>query len=165
VIAGIVVTLTFLSLPVCLPVLAVLVVKDTTSASRLWLARRMVEALARTLPERRIEVVADAAYAGGELRGLDLRISWTTRLRRDAVLYEPAPPRQQPAVRLPLRCGGPCRARPSACGDQDKVSVSSAVVHRAPSENEQRCDNWPAVVRAPEDYVKSRSCEARRVVF
>jgi DDE superfamily endonuclease len=46
VIAGIVVTLPMVSRPVCLPVLAQLVVKGTNSASRLWLARRMAEDLA-----------------------------------------------------------------------------------------------------------------------
>jgi len=93
VIAGIVVRLPFLHRPVCLPVLAHLVCKDTTSASRLWLARRMVEQLAAALPDRDIHVVADAAYAGGELRGLPERITWTTRLRRDAALYDVPPAR------------------------------------------------------------------------
>lgn len=92
VIAGIVVTLPFVNRPVCLPVAARLVVKNTTSASRLWLARRMVEDLARALPDRQIHVVADAAYAGRELRGVGDRITWTTRLRRDAALFELAPP-------------------------------------------------------------------------
>ena len=89
VIAGIVVTLTFLDRPVCLPVLARLVRKESTSASRLWLAARMVEAL----PGRVVHVSADAAYAGGELRGLPATITWTTRLRKDAALFELAPPR------------------------------------------------------------------------
>jgi hypothetical protein len=93
VIAGIIVCLPMLSRPVCLPVLARLVVKDTTSASRLWLAARMVEALATALPGRQVHVVADAAYAGAELRGLPEGVSWTTRLRKDAALYEPAPSR------------------------------------------------------------------------
>ena len=92
VIVGIVVTLPMLSRPVCLPVAARLVVKNTTSASRLWLARRMAEDLARALPDRQIHVVADAAYAGRELRGLGDRITWTTRLRCDAALFELAPP-------------------------------------------------------------------------
>jgi len=93
VIAGIIVTLPCVSRPVCLPVLASLVVKNTTSASRLWLGRQMVQALAAELPQRRIEVVADAAYAGGELRTLPERISWATRLRKDAALFELTPPR------------------------------------------------------------------------
>ena len=53
----------------------------------------MTEALAGALPGRAIRVVADAAYAGKELRGLDAAISWTTRLRKDAALYDLAPPR------------------------------------------------------------------------
>jgi len=92
VIAGIVVTLPFCSRPVCLPVMFRLVIKGTNSASRLWLARRMTEALAGALPGRAICVVADAAYAGRELRGLDTAITWTTRLRKDAALYDLAPP-------------------------------------------------------------------------
>jgi hypothetical protein len=92
VIAGIVVSLPMCSRPVCLPVLARLVVKDTTSASRLWLARQMVTDLARAFPDRQIDVVADGAYAGRELRQLLPRLSWTTRPRKDAALYEPAPP-------------------------------------------------------------------------
>jgi DDE superfamily endonuclease len=93
VIAGIVVTLPFCSRPVCLPVMFRLVIKGTNSASRLWLARRMTEKIAEALPGRRIDVVADAAYAGKELRGLDPAITWTTRLRKDAALYDLAPPR------------------------------------------------------------------------
>jgi DDE superfamily endonuclease len=93
VVAGIVVSLPVLARPVCLPVAARLVRKDTVSASRLWLARQMVLALAEALPGRRIHVVADAAYAGKELRGLPERVSWTTRLRKDAALYDLAPPR------------------------------------------------------------------------
>ncbi len=93
VIAGILVALPLVSRPVCLPVLARLVVKDTTSASRLWLARQMTAALATALPERRIHVVADAAYAGRELRELPEQLSWTTRLRKNAALHELPPPR------------------------------------------------------------------------
>lgn len=93
VVVGIVVRLPMLTRPVCLPVTARLVRKNTVSGSRLWLARQMVTALARALPGRTIHVVADAAYAGKELRGLPSRVSWTTRLRKDAALYAPAPPR------------------------------------------------------------------------
>ena len=93
VIAAIVVDLPFCSRPVALPVLAKLVVKGTTSASRLWLARRMAEALAGALPGRAIHVVADAAYAGRELRQLAPQITWTTRLRKDAALHGLPPER------------------------------------------------------------------------
>jgi hypothetical protein len=79
--------------PVAIPVLAKLVIKDTSSASRLWLARRMTEMLAGALPGRDIRVVADSAYAGGELKKLPARVSWTTRLRKDAALYGLPPQR------------------------------------------------------------------------
>ncbi|MGO9297971.1 MAG: hypothetical protein ACLP52_29500 [Streptosporangiaceae bacterium] len=91
-ILGIVVTLPFCSRPVCLPVLARLAVKDTTSASRLYLARRMIGMLAGALPGRVIHGVGDAAYSGKDLAGLDDSITWTTRLRKDAALSGLAPP-------------------------------------------------------------------------
>ena len=50
--------------PAAIPVLAEVVTKNTSSASRLWLARRMTEMLAGALPGRCIHVVADSAYAG-----------------------------------------------------------------------------------------------------
>ncbi len=95
VICAIVVTLPFCSRPVALPVLARLVHKDIkpAPASRLVLARQMTAALAAALPGRIIHVVADAAYAGKELRLLPAAVTWTTRLRKDAALYELAPPR------------------------------------------------------------------------
>ncbi len=93
VIAAVIAWLPFCSRPVAIPVLAKLVIKGTTSASRLWLARRMTERLAAVLPGRRIHVVADSAYAGGELRKLPARVTWTTRLRKDAALYGLPPAR------------------------------------------------------------------------
>lgn len=93
VVVGVVVTLPVLDRPVCLPVLARLVRKDTTSASRLRLAAQAVAQLAATLPGRTVHVVADAAYAGDELRVLPTSVTWTTRLRKDAALFDLAPPR------------------------------------------------------------------------
>jgi len=93
VIAAIVVKLPMIKRPVALPVLAKLVIKGTNSASRLWLACRMAQMLAGALPGRRIHVVADAAYAGEELKKLPPGITWTTRLRKDAALYELPPAR------------------------------------------------------------------------
>jgi len=103
VIVGIVVTPAMTDRPVCLPVAARLVRKDTTSASRLWLAARAVEQLAAALPGRQIHVVADAAYAGDELRTLPAQVTWTTRLRKDAALFAPAPPRTGKRGRPRLR--------------------------------------------------------------
>ncbi len=61
--------------------------------SRLWLACRMAQMLAGALPGRRIHVVADAAYAGEELKKLPPGVTWTTRLRKDAALCELPPAR------------------------------------------------------------------------
>src|SRR5207245_3549744 len=88
------------------PMLAKLVIKGTSSASRLWLARRMAQAIAAALPGRAIHMVADAAYAGKELTGLPAAITWTTRLRKDAALYDLPP----------ARTGR--RGRPCAKGDK-----------------------------------------------
>jgi hypothetical protein len=93
VVLGIVVRLPFMSRPVAVPVMAKLVIKGTNSKSRLWLARRMAEQLAAALPGRQIRIVADSAYAGGELKGLPAGISWTTRLRKDAALHGLPPAR------------------------------------------------------------------------
>ena len=114
VIAGIVVTLPMLSRPVCLPVLARLVVKGTNSKSRLWLARRMTEDLAAALPGRAICVVGDAAYAGKELRALPGTVTWTTRLRKDATLHEPPPRAHRPPRPARSRAPGcpPCPPSP-----------------------------------------------------
>ena len=68
--------------PVAVPVMAKLVIKDTSSASRLWLARRMVTRLAAELPGRKISVTADSAYAGEELKKLPDAVTWTTTAPR-----------------------------------------------------------------------------------
>jgi len=93
VIAAIVVRLAFLDRPIALPVGFALVVKDTDAASRLTLARRLVEQILAALPGQTVHVVADSAYAGKALRGLNPRITWTTRLRSNAALHALAPPR------------------------------------------------------------------------
>jgi hypothetical protein len=95
VIAAIIVRLPFCGGPVALPVLAKLVHKDfkPSPASRLVLARQMAATLAAALPGRDLHVVADAAYAGKELARLPARVTWTTRLRKDAALFELPPPR------------------------------------------------------------------------
>ena len=92
VLAAVVVRLPFLDRPLALPVGFALVHKGI-EGSRLDLARRLVEQLAAALPGRAIQVVADCAYAGRALRALPGGITWTTRLRRNASLYQLAPPR------------------------------------------------------------------------
>jgi hypothetical protein len=79
--------------PVAVPVMAKLVIKGTNSASRLWLARRMVTRLAAELPGRQVHVTADSAYAGEELKQLPDGVTWTTRLRSNAALHDLPPAR------------------------------------------------------------------------
>ena len=125
VVAAIVVTLPFLARPVALPVLAKLVVKGTTSASRLWLARQMAGLLADALPGRDIHVVADAAYAGKELRKLPGQVSWTTRLRKDAALHDLPPARTGRRGRPRARGGRlPSLARLAARANFTPVTVT-----------------------------------------
>jgi len=82
-----------LSRPVAVPVMAKLVIKGSMSGSRLWLARRMVTRLAAELPGREVHVTADSAYAGEELKELPDGVTWTTRLRSNAALYDLPPER------------------------------------------------------------------------
>lgn len=57
------------------------------------IARRLVCLLAERFPDRIIHVTGDAAYVSRDLRGLPSRISWTTRVRVNAVFHAPTPPR------------------------------------------------------------------------
>ena len=93
VVLAIVVSLPFCTRPFALPVMAKLVVKGTSSASRLWLARRMTSSLADALPGRDLHAVADSAYAGEELKKLGKNVTWTTRLRKDAAVHGLPPER------------------------------------------------------------------------
>jgi DDE superfamily endonuclease len=91
VIVGIVVALPFSCRPTCLPVLFRLWGgKGTTTPVEL--ARTLVGLLARAFPDRTIHLVADAAYHGKPLHDLPRRVTWTTRIQRNGVLYQPAPP-------------------------------------------------------------------------
>jgi hypothetical protein len=136
VIAAVVVRLPALSRPVAIPVLAKLVIKDTSSASRLWLARRMAQMLAEALPGRAIRVVADSAYAGGELKKLPPSVTWTTRLRKDAALYG-LPPARTGRRGRPREKGDrlPCLAALAATAAFTQVTVTrygkTATIHAA----------------------------------
>lgn len=126
VIAGIVVWPPLMARPVCLPVACRLVRKG--EKSRLRHARELIEMIAAWVPGRDIDVVADAAYTGRELRGLPDRVSVTARLRRNAALY------QLP----PAGTGGRGRGRPQLKGDKigtpvelaAQLSFTPASVHR-----------------------------------
>ena len=92
VVAAIIVTLPFCTRPVALAVLATLAVKGG-DRSKPDLARDLVDALAERFPDRRIDLVADAAYGAGVFAGLGDDMTITTRARSNAAFYEPAPPR------------------------------------------------------------------------
>jgi len=112
--AGIVVALPFCTRPVCLPVLARLHVpgrgrqgrrarRQAAAASTVTTAAALVALLAGAFPGRRIDVVADAHYHGPALRDLPAGVTWTTRLPRNAVLYQLAPPRVRKPGRPPRK--------------------------------------------------------------
>jgi hypothetical protein len=93
VVLGIVVRLRLTSRPVAVPAMAKPAIKGTNSKSRLRPARGMAERPAAALPGRAVRVVADPAYAGGELKDPPAAISWTTRPRKDAALHGLPPAR------------------------------------------------------------------------
>jgi DDE superfamily endonuclease len=94
VVVGVLVGLPFLpQRAVCLPVLARLWRPRQPGRSKLDLACELVALVAERSPDRRIDLVGDAAYAGRALRDLPERVTVTTRLRADAALYALAPPR------------------------------------------------------------------------
>ncbi len=112
--AGIVVALPFCTRPVCLPVLARLHVpgkgrqgrrarRQAAAASTVTTAAALVALLAGAFPGRAVHVVADAHYHGPALRGLPQNVTWTTRLPRNAVLYQLAPPRVRKPGRPPRK--------------------------------------------------------------
>jgi len=69
-------------------------------------ARQMVLQLRRWLPEREIILVGDNTYAALEwLDSVPRHITVITRLRLDAALYEPAPPRKPGTMGRPRKRG------------------------------------------------------------
>jgi hypothetical protein len=117
---GIVVLLPFCTRPVCLPVLARLVLPGKTtvparvrkrkkaapaSGTKVPAATELVTLLAAAFPGRAINVVADAAYHGPALKHLPPAVTWTCRLRANAVLYDLAPPRPPGTRGRPRRKG------------------------------------------------------------
>ena len=119
------VRLPMISRPVAVPVMAKLVIKGTASASRLWLARRMVTRLAAGLPGREVHVTADSAYAGEELKELPDGVTWTTRLRSNAALYDLPPERTGKRGRPRARGDRlPCLAKIAATAAFSQVTVT-----------------------------------------
>lgn len=104
VVIGIIVRPVFLDRAICLPVLfrlwrprrkehAASDKPDPQRPSKGLHARQMVDLIAGRLADRDVHVVGDAAYATEHWRGLPHRVTITSRLRRNAAIYAPAPPR------------------------------------------------------------------------
>jgi hypothetical protein len=77
--------------------------RQAAAASTVTTAAALVALLAGAFPGRRIDVVADAHYHGPALRALPEQVTWTTRLPRNAVLYQLAPPRVRKPGRPPRK--------------------------------------------------------------
>ncbi len=79
-------------------------------------AWQLLLVLRRWYPEREIVAVADRAYASLKLlsrcRSLSKPVTFITRLRLDAALYEPAPPRRPGQIGRPRLKGERCRIFP-----------------------------------------------------
>jgi hypothetical protein len=98
VVLGLVVELPFRAgRPVCLPVLFRLWrprrPEHPDRLSKPELARELIVMVAGRLSGRIVHVVADAAYASRALRGLPANVTVTVRLRTNAVVQGPPPPR------------------------------------------------------------------------
>lgn len=103
VIAGIVVWLPVLARPVCLPVLFRLW-RPKAGVSKVEHAASLVVMLAAA-SGRRVHVTGDAAYHGPACKTLPSSVTWTCRLRRNAVLHEVAPKRREGARGRPALKG------------------------------------------------------------
>jgi hypothetical protein len=116
VVVGVIVRPSFLSRPLCLPVLCRRW-QGKGTASTVDLATQMITTLAGRVAGRHLHVVADAAYHGKGLRDLPATVTWTTRLPRNAVLYHraPAPTGRRGRPRLKGdRIGTPAQAAATA---------------------------------------------------
>jgi DDE superfamily endonuclease len=131
VVAGIVVQLSFLSRPVCLPVLARLWRPRHTG--KIAHARELAELIAARYPDRTVHVVGDAAYVGERLRDVDARITWTSRLKVTSVLHELPPPTWPPTPQ-PRMPGAPPKS----------VGTAAPIPCRSPNEPACGMDRFAA---------------------
>jgi hypothetical protein len=110
VVVGIVVTPVFMTRAICLPIHVKLWIpkpkatknggnksKKTTTdkncPSKVDIAKSVVLTIGKRYPDRKVHVCGDAAYISSALRKLPANITWTSRLRKDAALFEFAPPK------------------------------------------------------------------------
>jgi hypothetical protein len=87
--------------------------------------RQMIRQVRRWLPDRALVVVADSTYAVLELladaAGLSHPVTVITRLRLDAALYDPAPPREPGTIGRPRLKGERQPTLPARLLDPDTV--------------------------------------------
>ena len=92
--------------------------------SHLDLGEAMIREIANWLPSRSFALACDGAYASLAGRSLP-RTHVTSRIRRDAALYDPPPPRQRDsgAVRARRASGYPARSRSPVGAGRDGYAL------------------------------------------
>jgi hypothetical protein len=104
--------------------------RDTTTGhTKLVLAHQMIRLVTARYPNRQLHVVADAAYAGSSPLGLPVRVTLTSRLRRDAALYG-LPAARQPGQRGRPRRKGDRLPTLERLADLPTTTWQPAAVHR-----------------------------------
>jgi hypothetical protein len=93
----------FLRRAICLPILARLWQPGDPDRTPLALARELVDLLVDHIGKRPVHLVGDAAYIGKPLRALPAQVTVTARLRSNAALYAPPPPRTNRRGRPPRK--------------------------------------------------------------
>lgn len=162
VVVGIVVRLAFVERPVCLPVCFALWQPrrkhlprgkpDPERPSKPLLARGLVDQIAARFPGRIVHVVGDAGYACGAWRGLPERVTMTFRLRKDAALNAPTPPKTGRRGR-PAKKGAALSQIAQIAADDGTVWQTVAATRYAKTEqlqiHERRCLWYEALNDTP----------------
>jgi DDE superfamily endonuclease len=120
VVAGVVVRLSFLSRPVCLPVLFRLW-RPGQGPTQVQLAGELIGVIAGRYPDRPLIVLGDGSYAARTLSPSQLpaNVALVVRARRDIRLYEP-PPARMPGTRGRRRLKGELQpSLPTLAADPD----------------------------------------------
>lgn len=98
---------------ICLPLLARRHVAGQEKLKPVQLAVAMLAQILAWYPERPLALVGDGAYAAqGLLKELDPRVTYVGRIRADAAVYEPPPPKRRPGQRGRTRQKGPALPSP-----------------------------------------------------
>lgn len=138
VVAGVLVELPFLGRAVCLPLLFRLW-RPRQGPTQVELAAELVRLVAERHPRRRLEVLADGAYAGKALApaGLPENVCLVLRARREIRLCAPPPQRRPGQIGRPRLKGGQLpslRERAAAAGTRWRRAVVERYGQREPVE-------------------------------